>query len=358
MRIVRTLARGAALFACAGLCLAAWASGSAPARAAEGEQKVWLRGAGATFPAPLYEKWSQVYGAANPQVSVTYDAVGSGEGISRFVTGSVDFGASDTRMSDKEASQMSRGVVMVPATAGMIVLAYNIIGIGGDLRLPRDVYVDIFSGKITLWSDPRIQAANPDLKLPKRNIVVVARQDSSGTTHAFTSHLAAIDPNWRQGSGPSVGKRIDWLGTAMLARGNEGVSARIKISDGAIGYVEYGFARRLGLPVASLQNKAGTFVHPVEMAGQAALAAAAARPTEQERFVVSDPDGVDAYPIVTYSWLLLYGKYDNAALGARMVGFTGWGLAEGQRYAQELGYLPLPPAAVEQGNRVLASVRY
>ena len=358
MRIVRTFARGAAVFACAGLCLAAWAAGAEPARAAEGEQKVWLRGAGATFPAPLYEKWSKLYGAANPQVSVTYDSVGSGEGINRFVTGSVDFGASDTRIGEKEASQVGRGVVMVPATAGMIVLAYNVSGIGRDLRLPRDVYVDIFAGKITRWNDPRIQAANPDLTLPKRNIVVVARLDSSGTTYAFTGHLAAINPNWRQGSGPSVGKLIDWPGSAMLARGNEGVSARIKISEGSIGYVEYGFAHRLGLSVASLQNKAGTFVRPAEVAGQAALAAVATRPTEQERFVISDPEGVDAYPIVTYSWLLLYGKYDNAAVGARMVGFTEWGLTEGQRYAQELGYLALPPAAVEQGKRFLASVRY
>jgi phosphate transport system substrate-binding protein len=357
MRIVRTLDRAAAALACAGLVLALWGGGFPSALAAEGDQKVWLRGAGASFPAPLYEKWSQVYGAANPQVSVTYDSVGSGEGISRFVTGSIDFGASDARIGEKEASQVERGVVLVPATAGMIVLAYNVSGIGGDLRLPRDVYVDIFAGKITRWNDPRIQAANPDLKLPKRDIVVVARQDSSGTTHAFTSHLAAIDPDWRQG-GPNVGKLIDWPGSAMLARGNEGVSARIKISEGSIGYVEYGFARRLGLSVAGLQNKAGSFVRPAELAGQAALAAAAARPTEQERFVINDPDGVDAYPIVSYSWLLLYGRYDNAALGARMVGFTSWGLSEGQRYAQELGYLPLPPAAVEQGKRVLASVRY
>lgn len=358
MRINRTLGRAAAAFACAGLALAVWAGSSAPVRAADGEQKVWLRGAGATFPAPLYEKWSRVYGTQYPQVSVTYDSVGSGEGISRFVTGSVDFAASDAQIGQKEASQIGRGVVMVPATAGMIVLAYNVSGIADDLRLPRDVYVDIFSGKITRWNDPRIQAANPDLRLPKRNIVMVARQDSSGTTHAFTSHLAAINPEWRQGSGPNVGKLIDWPGTTMLARGNEGVSARIKISEGSIGYVEYGFARRLGLSVASLQNKAGTLVRPAEGSGQAALAAAASRASEQERFVISDPDGVDAYPIVTYSWLLLYGKYDNAALGARMVGFTGWGLTQGQRYAQELGYLPLPPAAVEQGKRVLASVRY
>lgn len=357
MRIIRTLGRAAAALACAGLVLAVSAGGSTSAAAADGEPKVWLRGAGATFPAPLYEKWSRVYGTQYPQVSVTYDSVGSGEGVNRFVTGSVDFGASDARMSQKEASQVSRGVVMVPATAGMIVLAYNVRGIEGDLRLPRDVYVDIFSGGITRWNDPRIQAANPDLKLPKRNIVVVARQDSSGTTHAFTSHLASINPDWRQG-GPSVGKLIDWPGSAMLARGNEGVSARVKMSDGSIGYVEYGFARRLGLSVASLQNKAGAFVRPAEVSGQAALSAAAARATEQERFVISDPDGVDAYPIVTYSWLLLYGSYDNAARGAQMIAFASWGLTEGQGYGRELGYLPLPAAAVEQGKRLLASVRY
>lgn len=357
MRRVRTVAGWIAVLASTGVLLAIISGGGGAALAAEGEQRVWLRGAGATFPAPLYGKWIEAYQAKNPAVSLTYDVVGSGEGISRFVTGSVDFGASDARLSDKEAAQVGRGVVMVPATAGMVVLAYNVSGLKGELKLPRDVYTDIFAGKITRWNDPRLQAANPDLALPRRNIVVVARQDSSGTTYAFTSHLAAVNPGWLQGR-PGIGKLIDWPGSAMLARGNEGVSARIKLSEGSIGYVEYGFAKRLGLPVASLQNKAGAFVRPSERSGQAALAAAAARATEQERFVLSDPDGADAYPIVTYSWLLLYGMYDNKAKGAHVAGFTAWGLSEGQRYAQELGYIPLPAAAAEQGRQALLKVRY
>lgn len=356
MCIVRTATVWSAALWRAALCLVVIGA-AVPALAANGEQ-VWLRGAGATFPAPLYKKWIEGYHAANPMVSLTYDAVGSGEGISRFVTGSVDFAGSDVRMGDKEAAQLKNGVVMLPGAAGMIVLAYNLPEIAGqELRLTRDVYVAIFAGKITLWDDARIQAANPGLTLPHRNIALVARQDSSGTTAAFTSHLAAISPNWRE-AGLGVGKLIDWPASAMLVRGNEGVSARIKISDGAIGYVEYGFAKRLGLAMASLQNKSDAFIRPLETAGEQALAAAAAKPAADERFVVTDPDGAGAYPIVTYSWLLLYKKYSMAAKGAEMTKFVSWGLTDGQRFASDLGYVPLPPEAVTLSKQLLGDLLY
>jgi len=313
---------------------------------------VHLQGAGATFPAPLYEKWIAVYQHDHPDVSIGYDAVGSGEGIKRFVAGAVDFGASDSAMQDSEIAQVKQGVRLVPATAGMVVLAYNLPELKGELKLKRDVYVDIFAGRIRNWDDPRIKAANPNLALPRKTIAVVVRQDSSGTTYAFTNHLSAISTEWRD-RGPGVGKVIGWPGGAMIARGNEGVASRIKISDGAIGYLEYGFARRLGLPMASLENKTGQFVQPDAQSGQQALLIGSAAAPDHLRLFIPDPEGETAYPIVTYSWLLLYDQYPDEAKLVAVKDFVSWALGEGQRYSAELGYIPLPqPVATQALKRM------
>lgn len=327
----------------------------ASAQAGDAPQALWIRGAGATFPAPLYKTWIEVYRAEHPAVSITYDAVGSGEGISRFVTGSVDFGATDAMLTDAQAAKVPGGVVTVPATAGMVVLAYNLPGVTGILKLPREVYVEIFAGTLKRWDDPRIGAANPGVALPSRNIAIVARQDSSGTTAAFTSHLAAISPAWSE-QGLSVGKMIEWPGSAMLAKGNEGVASRIKMSEGSIGYVEYGFAKRLDLPVAALQNKAGRYVMPTEPGGQAALAETSAGGDRDLGMTVLNPSGADAYPVVTYSWLLLYRNYADAAKGVAVKDFVTWGLTDGQRFAADMGYLRLPEEVVKLGRQALADL--
>ena len=203
-----------------------------------------LHGAGSTFSAPLYKKWIEVYQRDHAQVSLIYDAVGSGEGVTRFTAGSIDFGATDVLPGDVVLAGAKGGAIPVPVTAGMIVLAYNLPGLAGALKLPRDVYSGIFSGKITQWNDPAIQKANPGLALPKKDIAVVVRQDSSGTTAAFTRHLVVIGSGWHA-TGSGEGYDIDWPAAAMDGRGNEGVSSKIKISDGSIGYVEYGFAKMI-----------------------------------------------------------------------------------------------------------------
>ncbi len=314
-----------------------------------------LRGAGSTFSAALYNQWIETYHREHPAVSITYDAVGSGEGVRRFVAGSVDFGASDVVLSDREAAQIDRGAIMVPSTAGMVVLAYNLPGRRGELRLPRDVYPGILSGQIRYWDDPKIRQANPGFDLPHRDIVIVARRDGSGTTFALTTHLAAISRIWRE-QGLGVGKLVEWPSATMLASGNEGVASRIKISEGSIGYVEFGFAKRLGLAVAALQNKAGKFVAPNETTGRAALADAAAKtPAELNQSIV-DPSGADAYPIVTFSWLLLYRQYDQPGRGAAVREFVGWGLSSGQAFGEKMGYLPLPGDVAASGAQALGSV--
>jgi len=317
--------------------------------------EIALRGAGSTFSAALYNQWIETYHREHPAVSITYEAVGSGEGVRRFVAGSVDFGASDVVLSDREAAQISKGAVMIPATAGMIVLAYNLPGLRGELKLPRDVYPGILSGQIRHWDDPSIQKANPGLDLPHLDIAIVARRDSSGTTFALTSHLAAISRGWRE-QGLGVGKLVEWPSVTMLATGNEGVASRIKISEGSIGYVEFGFAKRLGLPVALLQNKAGKFLAPNETTGRAALADASAKTPAGSDPSIVDPSGADAYPIVTFSWLLLYREYAEPARGAAVRDFVAWGLSNGQTFGEKMGYLPLPGDVAASGKQALRGV--
>jgi phosphate transport system substrate-binding protein len=303
--------------------------------------RVVVRGAGATFPAPLYDAWIKRFTQQHPEVTLVYDAVGSGEGQRRFLAQAVDFGASDAALSDEQIAAARSGASLVPVTAGMVVLAYNLPGLGGPLKLPRHVYVDMFAGRIRAWNDPRLVAANPGLALPARSIALVARQDASGTTFAMTNHLSAISDAWRD-RGPGVGNLVDWRGTVMLARGNEGVAARIKLSDGAIGYVEYHFARRLGLPMAHLENRAGRFIEPTEASGQTALARNATKMPPNRRLFLPDPDGPDAYPIVTFSWLLLQERYPDAQKTAALKKFIAWSLTDGQGLSRELGYIPLP----------------
>jgi phosphate transport system substrate-binding protein len=323
------------------LLAAALVGGTGPAPAQEAKGKLTLRGAGATFPAPLYEKWIQTYRQQHPDLVITYDVVGSGEGQRRFLADAVDFGASDAALSDEQMARVKAGARLVPVTAGIVVLAYNLPGLSGPLKLGRDVYVDIFAGRIRSWDDPKIRAHNPTLNLPKRNIAIVARQDGSGTTFALTNHLSAVSGVWRE-QGPGVGNLIDWRGTAMLARGNEGVAGRIKVSESSIGYVEYHFAKRLGLSMAHVQNRAGRYVAPGEQSGQAALAANVKQMPSNLRLFLPDPVGEESYPIVTFSWLLLYDRYPDPGKASALKKFLAWGLTTGQGYSRELGYIPLP----------------
>jgi phosphate transport system substrate-binding protein len=348
-RALRRRIFASALFA----AVAAVAVAEHPAGAAMNE--ISLQGAGSTFAAALYKQWIETYQHEHPAVSITYDAVGSGEGVRRFVAGSVDFGASDVALSDREAAEVAKGTLMVASTAGMVVLAYNIPGLAGELRLPREVYPAILSGQIRLWDDPRIARANPGANLPHLDIVIVARRDSSGTTFALTNHLAATSLLWRE-QGLGVGKLVEWPGSAMLASGNEGVASRIKISEGAIGYVEFGFAKRLGLSLALLQNRAGKFIAPDDRAGLQAIGEASAKaPAELNQSIV-DPAGAGAYPIVTFSWLLLYRQYDDLRQGAALRDFVTWGLSHGQSFSEKLGYLPLPDAVAASGEQALGGV--
>jgi phosphate transport system substrate-binding protein len=310
-----------------------------------------LSGAGATFPAPLYQRWAVEYNKLHPKVQVNYQAVGSGAGVKQFIQGTIDFGASDAAMSDEEIAKVKQGAVMIPATAGSIVVAYNLAGVA-DLKLSRDAYVGIFLGKVTKWNDPAIARDNPGVKLPDLPINVAVRSDGSGTTFVFTKHLAAINKDFADEVGSD--KSVTWP-VGAGGKGNEGVTALIKQTPGTVGYVEFGYAVNNGLSMASLQNKSGNFVKPTDASGAATLANVTF--PENLRVWPEDPSGAEDYPIATFTWLLLYKKYTDASKLEALKGFVTYGLTDGQKFASELGYIPLPAAVVEKSKAALASVQ-
>ncbi|WP_449419563.1 phosphate ABC transporter substrate-binding protein PstS [Phormidium nigroviride] len=301
---------------------------------------VSLTGAGASFPAPLYQRWFQDFNTANPKLQINYQSVGSGAGVEQFTKGTVDFGASDTAMKDEEIAKVpaDKGVLLLPMSAGSIVIAYNLPDVN-ELKLPRDVYVDIFLGKISKWNDPKIAAANPGAKLPDQNITVVHRSDGSGTTDVFTKHLSAISPEWKEKVGE--GKTVEWPSAGNVGgKGNEGVTASIQQTVGAIGYIEYGYAKSNNVKFAALQNKAGNFIVYNDEAGAKTLSAVTL--PENLRAFIPDPEGADSYPIVSYTWMLIPKKITDPNKAKSIEAMIEYGLNEGQKVSAELGYVPLP----------------
>ncbi|BAQ61343.1 phosphate ABC transporter [Geminocystis sp. NIES-3708] len=310
------------------------------------ENTVALTGAGASFPAPLYQNWFVALNQKVPKLQVNYQSVGSGAGVEQFTAGTVDFGASDTAMKDDEIAKVSKGVLMLPVTAGSIVFAYNLPGVEG-LKLSRQTYVDIALGKITKWNDPKIVADNPDLTLPDKPIIFIHRSDGSGTTGVLTKHLSAISEDWKTKVGE--GKTVQWGpngGTFLGGKGNEGVTATIMQNEGAIGYVEYGYAKNNKLAMAAIQNKAGQFIPPTDEAASETLANVEL--PENLRAFITDPEGETSYPIVTYTWILAFPKYDDPNKAIAMEAMIQYALTEGQKVAPALGYVPLPFTVVQK----------
>jgi phosphate transport system substrate-binding protein len=338
---------------CAGLAILGLRPGPHPGPATVFAQagRVTLQGTGATFPAPLYQRWFSEYNKLHPDVEINYQALGSGAGIKQFQQGLVNFGASDAAMTDAEMAAVKQGVVLLPMTAGSIVLTYNLPDGPAELKLSRDAYTGIFLGKVTQWNDPIIAKANPGVKLPDTKITVVSRSDGSGTTYVFTSHLSAVSDAWK--SGPGAGKAVNFP-VGVAGKGNPGVAALIKQTPGAIGYVEYGYAKQTGMPMASLENKSGKFVKPDLESGKNSLASV--QLPDNLRAWITDPAGADAYPIVTYTWLLCYKKYDDPKIADALKAVIRYGLSTGQTFSVELGYIPLPPNVVSAVTKALDQI--
>jgi len=299
---------------------------------------VKLQGAGASFPAPLYLKWFKTYSDAHQNVQVDYQSVGSGSGVKSFMDRTVDFAASDAAMKPDDMAKVDGGVQLLPMTAGSIVLAYNLKE-APSLKLTREGYAGIFSGKVTKWNDPLIAKVNPEIKLPAAPINVIVRADSSGTSFVFSKHLSAISKDFESSIGAN--NMPNWP-AGTKSKGNEGVTASLLTTPGSIGYVEYGYAHSQNLSTASLENKSGKFIAPTAASGSAALASAQLPP---DMIVwVSDPEAPDAYPIVTFTWMLLYKKYDDKSKLEAIKGLVDYSLTDGQKDSESLGYIPLPAA--------------
>jgi len=311
-----------------------------------------ITGSGATFPAPLYQRWASDFGKANPDVTVNYQGVGSGAGVKDFLSNLIDFGASDVAMTDGEIAKAKGNVLMLPVTAGTLVLAYNIPGVPSGLKLSRDAYVGLFLGTFKKWNDPAIAKDNPGVILPDFPVTIITRSDGSGTTAVFTAHLSAINPDFSKKVG--IGKSVTWP-VGLAGKGNDGVTALVKQTPGAVGYVEYGYAVNNRLPMASLQNKTGAFVSPTIESGAASIASV--KLPENFRAFINDPEGANDYPIATFSWLLVKKNYTDGAKAAAVKAFVSYGLTKGQATAPQLGYLTLPPDAVTKVRAALECVK-
>ena len=314
-----------------------------------------LTGAGATFPYPLYSKWFSDY-AAKTGVRINYQSIGSGGGIRQLSEQTVDFGASDSPMSDAEMAKAKGGpIVHIPMVLGAVAVTYNLPDVSAPLKLSGEVLADVFRGTITKWNDARVAALNPGVKLPARDILVVHRSDGSGTTYIFTDYLAAVSPAWAKG--PGRGKEVQWP-VGLGGKGNEGVAGQVKQTPGTIGYVELAYAKQNRLAVAAMRNASGSFVLPsVESATAAAagIAEKLGKDTDYRVSIVNAP-GAQAYPIASFTWLLAYRTPADTAKGRKLVEFVRWALAEGSASAAALDYAPLPATMARDVTARLAEI--
>ena len=305
--------------------------------------QVKITGAGSSFSNILYTDWMQTYNKAHAEVQLNYQSIGSGGGIRQFSDRTVDFGASDAPMSDSAMAAINNNVLHIPTEMGGVLPTYNLPDVSATLRFTPEVLAGIYLGTITKWSDPRIAADNPGVKLPDLDVVVVHRSDGSGTSFIWTDYLSKVSPEWQQKVGK--GTAVNWP-VGLGGKGNEGVSATVKQTPGAIGYVELGYAMINHLPVGSVRNKAGKFITPTTatVTNAAAGAMKVMGPSTDFRVSITDADGADSYPISSFTWMLVHKQYDDAAKTRALIQYTWWALTAGQERCDPLGYAPLPTA--------------
>ncbi|MEJ7616124.1 MAG: phosphate ABC transporter substrate-binding protein PstS [Pyrinomonadaceae bacterium] len=314
---------------------------------------VRVQGAGATFPNPLYQKWLSEYGKLNEGVRIDYQSLGSGAGIKQIREQTIDFGATDTPMSDPDLKQAPGKLLHIPTVLGAVVVTYNLPGVQRPLHFSSAVLADIFLGKIKRWDDPQIKADNPEVNLPAENLTVVHRSDGSGTSAVFTDYLSKVSPEWKEKVG--AGTSPNWP-VGLGGKGNEGVSGQVKQTPHTIGYVEYAYASQNKLPVALLKNRAGNIVEPTLEAVTAAAAESVPTTPEDLRVSITDAAGAGAYPIASYTYILIYQDQKDAAKGKALVDFLWWSIHDGEKYAEGLQYAPLPAEIVKRAEAHLNSI--
>ena len=308
-----------------------------------------LTGAGATFPYPIYSKWFSDYHKLHPDIEINYQSIGSGGGIRQVTSGTVDFGASDGPMSDEQLASSKVKIVHIPTVMGSVVPAYNVPGVKEELKFTGEVLAGIYLGRITTWNDNAIQSINKGATLPNTPIVVIHRAESSGTTFVFTDYLSKVSPDWK--GGPGKGTAIKWP-VGLAAKGNEGVTGQIRQIEGSIGYVELIYALQNKIPFGVVKNSAGNFVKA--SLDTTTAAAKGAKIPNDYRVSITNAPGSDAYPIATFTWLLIPLKPTDQAKGKILVDFLNWMLNDGQKETTELSYAPLPP---EVASRVKETVK-
>jgi phosphate transport system substrate-binding protein len=315
-----------------------------------------LNGAGATFPYVIYSKWFDVY-SKKAGVQFNYQSIGSGGGIKQVTEGTVDFGATDAFLSEQQLADVKTKqgseVLHIPTVMGAVVVVYNVPEIGAGLRLTPGVLAGIFLGEIVKWNDPKLVAVNPNKTLPDMAIIVARRSDGSGTTNIFTDYLAKVSKTWEEKVGK--GTAVNWP-VGMGGKGNEGVTGVVKQAPGSIGYVELAYAVKNRLEYAKIQNRAGNFVEPSFKAVSSAAAGAAKNMPKDLRVMITDTDGKDAYPISAFTWLLVYQDMKDKEKARALVGFLRWAITEGQQYAEELYYAPLPKEVVSICDKKIGSI--
>jgi phosphate transport system substrate-binding protein len=312
-----------------------------------------LNGAGATFPYPMYSKWFNEYHNAHPDIQINYQSIGSGGGIRQVLAGTVDFGASDGPMTDEQLSQAKVKILHVPTVLGAVVPAYNVPGLTAEVNFTPEVLSGIFLGKITNWNDKAIASANKDVKFPDQPIIVVHRSDGSGTTYIFTDYLSKISSDWA--NGPGKGTSIKWP-VGLGGKGNEGVAGTVRQMAGAIGYVELIYAVQNKIPYGSVKNASGAFVKASLDSVTAAAASVKTMPADF-RVSITNAPGKEAYPIASFTWLLIPAQSKDAAKGKIIADFLNWMVDDGQKMTAALTYAPLPGNVAEKVKAEIKQVR-
>jgi phosphate transport system substrate-binding protein len=303
-----------------------------------------LNGAGATFPYPMYSKWFSEYNKLHSDVQINYQSIGSGGGIRQVLNGTVDFGASDGPMSDEQLAESKTKILHIPTVLGAVVPAYNVPGITGEIKFTPEALAGIFLGKIQNWNDPALTKVNPGINFPNQPIIVIYRADGSGTTFIFTDYLAKVSPDWNSGVGK--GTSVKWpLG--MAGKGNEGVAGQIRQLPGSIGYIELIYAAENKITYGSVKNAAGNFVKASLDGVTEAAASVKAMPADF-RVSITNAPGKTAYPISSFTWLLIPAEAKDPKKGKILADFLNWMLNDGQKMTSQLSYAPLPASVVEK----------
>ncbi len=317
-------------------------------------QTVQINGVGATFPYPIYSKWFSEYYKLHPNVQINYQSLGSGAGVKQLTERTVLFGASDYPLTPAQQLAAPGKILHFPTVLGAVVPVYNIPGVSAELKFTGPLLADIFLGKITKWNDAQITGLNAGVNLPATDITVVHRSDGSGTTYIWVDYLSKISPEWKKTVG--VASSVKWP-VGVGAKGNEGVAGLVKQTPGAIGYTEPVYAKQNQIAFGSVKNAGGKFVKASPESVTAAAAAAAGQMPADFRVSITNPPGDAAYPIASFTWLLLYENPQDKAKARVMVDFLKWALADGQKFAVDLGYSPLPKQVVDLELKALATIK-